>query len=143
MAPHTGSEAPKSSGWVAVRIAAIALCALQSGQAARFFAEGRVWPALLVVTFAVVGVVVGMISLMRPSHELLPPTAGDTDAPPPVARWDWKVSLAFASFFLAVVVAGVARAASLRSLPAIVGLLGFAVAVTLAVRELRARRRLA
>ena len=164
---HATSDAPKSSEWVAVRVCAIVLCALQLGQAARFVSSGSVAPALLVTICVIAGIVMGMISLMRPSYEvnghmngasLHPPAslASSTRAPASpaltsfahehvtrvLARFDYKVSLAVCFFFLSVAISGIADARTLLSLSAVIGLLGFAVALTLGVRDLKRRRRL-
>lgn len=146
------TDAPKSSGWVAIRVCAIVLCALQLGQAAHFFYEGALVPALLITTCVIAGIVLSMISLLRPSHEVMGHMNGATvapgtalahdEGPRALSRFDYKVSLSISMFFLSVAISGIARSGTLLSLSAAIGLLGLAVALTLGVRDLRRRRRL-
>jgi hypothetical protein len=146
---HQTSFAPKRSEWVAVRVAAVIVAVLQSGQAARLFAEGQTGSALLIMLFVTLGAVMGMLSLMRPTYvsngqhhgETPGAAAGPEDNGPVLARWDWKVNAALACFFVSVAIAGVARVGTLLSVAAIVGLVGLTLTIVLAVRDLRHRRR--
>jgi hypothetical protein len=135
---HPVSVAPKTSEWVAVRVAAIVLAALQAREAARLFFASEIFSGALVVFFIVAGVVLAMLSLIRPSYE---PAAPDDETPRALTRFDYKVGGAYAAFFLAVAAAGFAQPQGIRWTSAIIGLCGFVVATILGVRDLRRRVR--
>lgn len=139
---HQTSVAPKRSEWVAVRVCAVVLAMLQSGQAARLFAAGHTRSAVLVMICATVGAALGILSLLRPTYSDGASDPANPSSPPAatLTRWDWKVNAALAGFFLSVAIAGIGRHGGLWSVGAIVGLLGFALTLVLAVLQVRHHR---